>query len=262
MVDTGKLVEELPGVEDASDATEGAGEEVRQRRYRQALQRLPLFPLPNVVLFPHALLPLHIFEQRYRKLTRDVLASHRLLALSLLPETEEGAANRSAEAESATAAAISQVGAPVAGQVAGIGEIVMAHELPDGRFNLVVRGKARVRIDEELTSDEPYRLVRATELPDVPGGSPQEIKEADQSLRLLVGRLAEAIPEGGELLRQVVSAQESPGELADVLAAALVVDSRLRQQLLETCEVARRLERLSQEVVAMTGRLHGPSHLS
>jgi len=259
MVDTGKLVEELPGVEDGSGGAEGAGEEVRQRLYRQALQRLPMFPLPNVVLFPHALLPLHIFEPRYRKLTRDVLASHRLLALSLLLESEEGIKSQGEDLAGKEAVARA---APLVGQVAGIGEIVMAHELPDGRFNLVVRGKARVQIEEELPSDEPYRLVRATELPDVPGGSPQEIKEADQSLRLLVGRLAEAIPEGGELLRQVVAAQESPGELADVLAAALVVDPRLRQQLLETREVARRLERLSQEVVAMTGRLHGPSHLS
>ena len=50
--------------------------------------------------------------------------------------------------------------------IAGVGEVVMAHELPDGRFNLVVRGRARVRIDEELASDRPYRLVSATVLPD------------------------------------------------------------------------------------------------
>jgi len=242
MMDTGKLVEELPGAQDR----DVPGEEVRKQLYQEALRRLPMFPLPNVVLFPHALLPLHIFEPRYRKLTRDVLASHRMLTLSLLAEPEDAATDRPPRAES----------------IAGIGEIVMAHELPDGRFNLVVRGKARIKIEEELPSDEPYRLVRATEVHDEPGASPLELKEADQSLRLLVGRLAEAIPEGGELLRQVVGAQESPGELADVLAAALVVDPRLRQQLLETREVARRLERLSQEVVAMTGRLHGPSHLS
>jgi len=245
------LVEELPGAADG----EVSGDEARQRLYREALDRLPMFPLPNVVLFPHALLPLHIFEPRYLKLTRDVLASHRLLALSLLVGEPEGAPG-SIESSGA------DEDRPRAEKVAGVGEIVMAHELPDGRFNLVVRGKARVRIEEELPSDEPYRLVRATEIADVQGASQLEIKEADQSLRLLVGRLAEAIPEGGELLRQVVAAQETPGELADVLAAALVVDSRLRQTLLETTDVALRLERISHEVVAMTSRLHGPNQLS
>ena len=86
----------------------------------------------------------------------------------------------------------------------------MAHELPDGRFNLVVRGRARVRIDRELPSGRPYRLVTATELPDLPVTSEAEIADADQTLRALIGRLADAIPEGGELLRQVIAAQESP----------------------------------------------------
>ena len=49
-----------------------------------ALARLPLFPLPNVVLFPHAPLRLHIFEDRYRALTRDILAGERFLAMGLI----------------------------------------------------------------------------------------------------------------------------------------------------------------------------------
>src|SRR5262245_36680287 len=165
-----------------------------------ALQRLPLFPLPNVVLFPHALLPLHIFEERYKKMARDVLASHRFLAVSLI---------RADEAD--------YDGPPPVQRIAGVGEVVMAHELPDGRFNLVVRGKARIRIESELATDEPYRLVTASVVPDDPAADERELKDADASLRALVGHLAEAIPEGGELLRQVVSAQESPSELVDVL---------------------------------------------
>ena len=49
-----------------------------------------------------------------------------------------------------------------------MGELVLAQELPDGRFNLVVRGRARIGIDEELPSDEPYRLITAHEIPDDP----------------------------------------------------------------------------------------------
>jgi len=204
------------------------------------LQRLPLFPLPNAVLFPHALLPLHIFEDRYREMTRDILSGVRCLAIGLIDP------NAAPEDEK-----------PPVLPIAGVGEVVMAHELPDGRFNLVVRGRARVRIDEELPSDRPYRLVSTTELPDLPITNPAEIGDADQTLRALIGRLAEALPEGGELLRQVVAAQDSPAELVDGVASALIVDPVLRQRLLETRDVGQRLERVSAEVVAMTARIGG-----
>ena len=215
------------------------------RNLREALRRLPMFPLPNVVLFPHALLPLHIFEDRYQSLARDVLAGHHFLAITLLDSAED-------------ASAASQDRAPVQ-RIAGVGEVVMAHELPDGRFNLVVRGRARVHIDDELDSDRPYRIVSATELPDFPPADPAELLDADQSLRALVGHLADAIPEGGELLRQVVLSQGTPSELVDVLAAALVVDPTLRQRLLEMRDVMKRIERVSAEVVAMTSRIASPT---
>ncbi|HSS39139.1 MAG TPA: LON peptidase substrate-binding domain-containing protein [Polyangia bacterium] len=203
---------------------------------------MPLFPLPNAVLFPHALLPLHIFEERYRVMTRDILSGSRCLAIGLIapgsPEEDD---------------------APAVLPIAGVGEVVMAHELPDGRFNLVVRGRARVHIDQELVSDRPYRLISATELPDFRVTNPAEIADADQTLRALIGRLADAIPDGGELLRQVIAAQESPAELVDGVASALIVDPVLRQRLLEMRDVGQRLERVSAEVVAMTARLTGPS---
>jgi len=207
----------------------------------ETLRRLPLFPLPSAVLFPHALLPLHIFEERYRAMTQDILTGARCLAVGLIAP---GASERDER--------------PAVLPIAGVGEVVMAHELPDGRFNLVLRGRARVRIDQELESDRPYRLISATELPDMAIANTAEIADADQTLRALIGRLAEAIPEGGELLRQVVAAQESPAELVDGVASALIVDPALRQRLLEMRDVGQRLERVSAEVVAMTARLATP----
>jgi Lon protease-like protein len=206
-----------------------------------ALPRLPLFPLPNVVLFPHALLPLHIFEDRYRALVRDILGGARFLAVSLIAPGADEDDER-----------------PSVRTVAGVGEVVMAHELPDGRFNLVVRGRARVRIDEELPSDRPYRMVAASVIPDQTVADEEEIRDADQSLRALIGQLADAIPEGGELLRQVVASQEGPAELVDVVAAALIVDPDARQRLLETRDVGKRIERVAAEVVAMTSRIGTP----
>jgi len=211
-----------------------------------ALGRLPMFPLPNVVMFPHALLPLHVVEERYVKMAKDILSSHRFLVVSLLIDGEDAG----------------REGLPRVHGVAGVGEVVMAHELPDGRFNLVVRGRARVRIDRELPEDEPYRLVAATRLPDDMPANGAELMDADASLRALVGGLADAIQEGGELLRQVASAQDTPAELVDVIAAALVVDSTARQQIMETTDVLARIELVSAEVVAMTSRIGSPQRIN
>jgi Lon protease-like protein len=97
-----------------------------ERAIAQALRKLPIFPLPDLVMFPHALLPLHIFEPRYRKLTQDALASNRLMGLALLIEDE-----------------VAGEPPPRFSPILGVGEIVMAQELPDGRFNLILRGRTR-----------------------------------------------------------------------------------------------------------------------
>jgi ATP-dependent Lon protease len=208
----------------------------------RALRRLPLFPLEDVVLFPHSMIPLHIFEARYRKMVRDVLGSNRLVAISLQLERES----------------LEEGNIPRVAHVASVGELVLVQELPDGRFNLVIRGRARIGIDEELPSDEPYRLIAAHEIPDDPAATAADIDEADTTLRALVSGLAESIPDGGELLKHVAAAQDTPAALANVVAASLIADVKARQHLLETTDVFERLERLSNEVVALIDRVGKP----
>ena len=97
----------------------------------RALARLPMFPLPNVVLLPNTFLPLHIFEPRYRKLTRTCSTGDKLHghgASSWAPTTTTTARRRWRRSP-------------------GVGEIVLAQKLPDGRYNLVLRGRARVHIE-------------------------------------------------------------------------------------------------------------------
>lgn len=209
-----------------------------ERALLRALRRLPVFPLPDVVLFPHALLPLHVFESRYRKLTADVLAGHKLMGVPLLLEEEVAGAPP-----------------PAFAHVLGVGEVVMAQELPDGGYNLVLRGRARVRVEMELPTDDPYRVVVAKALPDEPPRGPEELADAEASLRSLITSLADALPEGGELLKQVIAAQGSPAELVNVVAAALVADSRRRQRLLEMSDLLARMEAVSTEVAAVTARV-------
>src|SRR5688572_24463213 len=113
---------------------------------REALEQLPIFPLPGVVLFPGTRLPLHIFEPRYRQMMADCLAGHRSMAMAMLDENAPGDAIHT---------------------IAG-GGVILAHaSLPDGRYNLILEGAARLRLHEQ-TSDRPYRLARAEIVPDVP----------------------------------------------------------------------------------------------
>jgi Lon protease-like protein len=102
---------------------------------------LPLFPLPNVVLFPGVFLPLHIFEPRYRAMTEDALAGDRMIGMALLKPGFE------AEYE----------GRPPIYPVGCVGLVTHAERLPDGRFNIVLQGLERFRVREEDDS-RVYRL--------------------------------------------------------------------------------------------------------
>src|SRR5262245_34178887 len=97
---------------------------------------LPLFPLPNVVLFPNVFLPLHIFEPRYREMVADALATDRLIGMALLRPGWE----RDYE------------GRPPIYPIGCSGVITHAERLPDGRYNIVLRGLERFRILEEDSS--------------------------------------------------------------------------------------------------------------
>jgi Lon protease-like protein len=94
---------------------------------------LPLFPLPNVVLFPNVFLPLHIFEPRYREMVADALASDRLIGMVLLcPGWEHDYEGR-----------------PPVYPIGCSGVITHVERLADGRYNIVLRGLERFRVARE-----------------------------------------------------------------------------------------------------------------
>ena len=191
-----------------------------------ALAALPIFPLPNCVLLPGGLLPLHVFEPRYRELTRDCLAGHHFMGVARLrPGYEE-----------------TYYGRPPVYERIGVGRIICSEELPDGRFALLLRGVARVEIARELPTDRAYRLVEARMLSD---GDVDRDEAFDHHRRLikLCDRLAEVIDQGGPQLRDLVRAFDCPGACADAIAAALVTDADARQELLEACDPMVRIQR-------------------
>ena len=182
-----------------------------------------MFPLPEVTFFPHTLLPLHIFEGRYRAMVTDALArDRRLCIVQLMPGYEATYAQK-----------------PAVRPVAGAGEIVKWELLPTGRYNILMKGEARVRIEREHPSDTLYRVAVGRRLDDVPPRedvSPliTEIQEACRRLLTLLGR-------SPDLLAPVLAEAQAPGALADRVAAAILPDAAIRQRLLETVDVGERL---------------------
>ena len=192
----------------------------------KALEALPIFPLPNCVLLPGGLLPLHVFEPRYRELTRDCLATHQLMAIARLRPGYE----------------TTYYGRPPVYDRCGVGRIICSEELPDGRFALLLRGVGRVEIARELPSERAYRQVEAHVLADAQCDRAEALDHHKKLIKLC-DRLAEVIEKGGPQLRDLVRAFEDPGMCADAIAAALVMDADARQELIEACDPMVRLQR-------------------
>lgn len=197
----------------------------------QDLAALPLFPLPNVVLFPGALLPLHVFEPRYRELVRAVLAGRKLMGIGRLkPGFEEDYEGR-----------------PPVFDVCGIGSVIESVEHADGRFDITLRGLARARIVAELPPRSAFREVRVEELHD--GVSDAAVTSAWQrKLISLWASLAPHLPESVRDLRALTRGAEGAGAYADRLAAALVGDPDASQWLLGETDPTERLRLLTQRL--------------
>jgi Lon protease-like protein len=198
---------------------------------QQALANFPgtarLFPLPNLVLFPHVVQPLHVFEPRYRQLTADVLAGDRLLALVLLKPGWEN------EYE----------GRPPVYPIGCLGRVVADQVLPDGRYNLLVRGLSRIRLYSEVPDDRPYRSARGELLIDGPLPSIAEAKELRKELAgKVLPRFAAGPPR--DQLRDLFQGELSLGALCDILGFALPFPVEHKQAMLEQLDVTRRTGRL------------------
>jgi hypothetical protein len=200
----------------------------------QAAEALKVFPLPSAVLFPHSVVPLHIFEPRYRDMVRDALAGDRIIALAQL---EPGWEPRYG-------------GRPAMQQVLCAGIIIWHDELQDGRYNILLQGVCRARLVSELPAQRLYREARVDLLPDPPFHGPEE-EQLRQAVFELVGRVPPAFSEG--LLPAVARAQG--GALADVVAAAIIPEPERRQALLAELDVRQRLQEVTDEVGELIGRL-------
>ena len=196
---------------------------------RAALSELPLFPLPNAVLFPGGLLPLHVFEPRYLTMVRDALSTNRALAVVQLVSVVDADDKMQ----------------PLIAAIAGAGTIVEHRELPDGRLNILLRGEARVRLDE-LPFVPPYRRARAEILHDEPGGVSREDATA---LLAVASAFAARVRSQNTEFDFRVPASLPAEKAADLVGHYLVIDAVARQELLELRDVRARTQR-AMEILA------------
>jgi uncharacterized protein len=212
-----------------------------RRLLAPVLSQLPIFPLDQVQLFPRALLPLYVFEPRYRELTAACLERGGIMAVAALrPGFRDD-----------------YYGRPPVRRIAGVGKIVAHRKNPDGTYNILLRGLGRVRICEELPAlQHSYREVRARLLPDRWPHS-FDLAAARRTLVILIDRLAMLLPQGGEALRSLCASEPRPRRLCDVLSAALVRPPRLRRQLLELRDIPSRIDLLSAELARLIHELQG-----
>jgi Lon protease-like protein len=188
-----------------------------------------LFPLPNLVLFPHVVQGLHIFEPRYRQLMADALETDRLITLVLLrPGWEESAGE-----------------APAVEPVACLGRVAWHEKLADGRFNLRLRGLARLRIVEEQQTERLYRVARAKMIPELAPADPAEARDLRRALAdLVLPRFDEDGPARRQL-QEIFDGEMPLGQVSDVLGYALPLAPEIKQGLLAEPDAARRARALA-----------------
>jgi Lon protease-like protein len=188
-----------------------------------------LFPLPNLVLFPHVMQPLHIFEPRYRSLMEDALATDRLIAMAVL---EPGWEN-------------DYEGRPQLCTTACLGRITTYHRFDDGTFNLLLLGLERVKLVRELGPDKLYREAEVEICEDLyPADFKPDGRTLQKKLRDAFVTLLPLIPDAHEQIDQLLASDIPLGVLTDVISFMLKIDIRQKQALLCEQNVYRRAELL------------------
>jgi uncharacterized protein len=210
-----------------------------------SLARLPVFPLPKAVLFPGTVLPLHVFEPRYRQMIADALAGDKTIAIVLIKEGSDGADGQL------------EPQAPIH-DVACAGRIIHADELEDGRYNILVQGAARVRLREELALEKPYRRFTA-EIIERPGDAEQHSASRELArLQSCVLSLRTSVQESDAQLVEVLRSTSDPVLLADILSAAVIADAAVQQYLLSELDFAARLRTLIDALAEVMVRSGAP----
>jgi len=192
-----------------------------------------LFPLPDLVMFPHVMQPLHIYEPRYRDLLNAALDSDGLIAMSLL----------------ATGWESDYEGRPAILPHACLGKVVTHQRQDDGHYNVLLLGLRRIRIDSELPPVRSYREAKVTLLDDFCYSENDDRRDALQTQ--LTEKFQECLPDGQPTspgVHELLASEIPLGVLTDLVSFAVPLDLKTKSRLLSEVDIDRRAKMLLREL--------------
>lgn len=196
-------------------------------------KKIPVMTLPGTVFFPHTLMPLHIFEQRYRRMLQAILDGDRIFAVAALDRkaaTDPDAFEPPCE-------------------IATAGLIRLCQSNDDGSSNLLLQGFARIEV-EEIVQESPFRIVKIRPMVTSAGAEPDRLASLHRELMRLVKakvRLGARIPD--EVL-QMLSHIDDPDAVSDLAAYTLCEGDVLKQTLLESDTTQERFQLIIRQMRA------------
>ena len=186
---------------------------------------VPLFPLPNVVLFPKAVLPLHVFEERYKQMTADVLTTDKRIAMALLkPGWEKN-----------------YYGRPAIEPVVCVGKILSWEQLDDGKYNFLLQGTLRARVVAEVKSGE-YRTAELEPLRETPTLEIDLELERKRLAGIFEQKKVGIVPVARQF-RELIASMLPTVDILDLAAFNLLDNIPLKQRLLAEADIQKRVKR-------------------
>jgi len=205
-----------------------------------------VFPLPNLVMFPHVMQALHVFEPRYRALFEEAIDDDRLVALGVLAAGWED----------------DYEGRPPLRSTACLCRIATHQRTEQGTYNVLVLGVRRLKLMRELPPKKLFRVAEAELLDDVqPETAGLAAAELQQRLLAAFKAAMPRIPDAYEQLDQLLGSQITLGMLADIVAYTIDLGLDVKMRLLQECDVIRRTQLLLEAIAARprpTGRTFPP----
>ncbi len=193
-----------------------------------------VFPLPNLVMFPHVMQALHIFEPRYRALFEEAIEDDRLIALGSFASGWEG----------------DYEGRPPLRPTACLCRIATHQKTDQGTYNVLVLGVRRLRLVRELPPKKLFRVVESELLDDSEpaDASPDAATALQKQLLAAFKQSMPRIPNAYEQLDQLLGSQITLGMLADIVSYTIDLDLETKARLLAECDVFRRTKMLLEAI--------------
>ena len=188
----------------------------------EALAALPLFPLPRIALFPRAILPLHVFEPRYRAMLKESLDNQRMFAVALSSGSSSPAM--------------------VPRRIAGVGLIRACVDKPDGTSNLILQGVSRVRFTD-FVQEKPY-YVGKIEVLSTEESDELEVEALSAKVLEMIGTMHDAGDIQADGILKFLNDIRDCDALADIVTYSFIDDVARKQEILETLNLRQRLQKV------------------